>query len=215
MKHAQHILNNYFENIFLIAQPGSERYKNFINRWGNLDFIQSKFVNQDNDCLKIENKVEHAFDNIKPSIELKDQLSKGQIAVALAHMLIYDEIIKNKLSNTLILEDDAVFNSDNNLEEALNLDWDILSLFSGFKDGSSISENVNQETKFTRNWDRQGICAYVIRSREIAKYLYDKQSLQMYTADGVICDKNINVLALYPGVCTIDNSPSIIVNGLY
>ncbi len=211
----KHIINNYFDNVFVIAHPSSKRYDNFIKRWDNLDFNLSKFVNRDIDCINIDGYVEHVFENINQKIKLKSPLSGGQIAVALAHMLIYDEIIKNNLTNTLILEDDIIFESETNINEALNEEWDILSLFSGFSDGSSISDQVNKDTKFTKQWDRQGVCSYVIRSKEIAQYLFDKQNTLMDTADGVICDNNITVLALYPSACVIDNSPSIIVNGLY
>lgn len=211
----KHIINNYFDNVFVIAHPLSKRYDNFIKRWDNLSFNLSKFVNRDIDCINIDGYVEHIFENINQKIKLKSPLSGGQIAVALAHMLIYDEIIKNNLVNTLVLEDDIVFESDLNINEALCEEWDILSLFSGFSNGSSILEPINEITKFTKQWDRQGVCSYVIKSKEVAKYLFDKQNMLMDTADGVICDNNINVLALYPSACVIDNSPSIIVNGLY
>jgi len=210
-----HIINNYFKNVYLIAHPSSKRYKDFNERWQGLNYELSQFVHQDTDCIGIDGFAQHNFEFFPNNILLKDPLSRGQIAVSFAHMLIYKQIIEKNLHNTLIFEDDSVFVDTLNLEECLEMDWDILSLFSGFPDGSSIHENVNFEKKYTYEWDRQGISAYIIRTPKVADYILKKQLEKMDTADGAICDANLKVLALFPGVCTIDNSPSLIVNGVY
>lgn len=211
----KHILNEYFENIFVIAHPNSARYRIFLDRWRGLRFTLASFVNQGTDCMNLDGYALHNFENFPTKIALKHPLSRGQVACSLAHMLIYDQICKENLSNTLILEDDCLFDELYFLEDALNLDWDVLSLFSGFSNGSSIYESVNKNTKYTYSWDRQGTASYVLKKPEIARYILDKQMEQIDTADGVLCDVNIKILALYPSVCKIDNSPSIIVNGVY
>jgi hypothetical protein len=214
MQNIQHPINNFFpgRSVFVVVHPDSFRYQTFFQRWKNLSINSTKFVKQNDECKNEHGFAVHTLNSIPNYIPLIDPLSNGQIACALAHMLIYQEIINNNMHNTLILEDDSVFNDYSNLEKAMMSDYDILALFTAECD---LYISPNDATPFTSQYSRAGTSAYVIRTPEIANKLYSKQIEKMNTADGVIMRSDMNVYAIYPPVCTIDNSPSMIVNGFY
>lgn len=208
----KHVLNNYFDNIFVIAHPDSARYHDFKIRWVGLEHTLCRFVHQNLECKNKNQKAWHIFPNFPNMMDIKDPLSDGQVACALAHMLIYDHIIENKLLNCLILEDDSVFINESNLELALTSDYDILALFTADCD---LLINPAQAAPFTKHYTRAGTSAYVLRTYEVAQELMKSQLRCLDTADGVIMRSLLNIYAVYPPVCMCDNSPSIIVNGLY
>lgn len=207
-----HILNKYFNNIFLISHPESTRHKQFLNSWSELKFTQATFVHQKIDCIAFNGMACHKFNEFEANIALKDPLSDGQVACALAHMLIYKNIIELNLNNTLILEDDSVFNNISNLEIGLQSDYDILSLFTAACD---LYIPATAAAPLVSNYTRAGTSAYVIRTPEIAKRLLKDQCESMNTADGVIMRSDMKVYAVWPPVCSCNDSPSIIVGGLY
>jgi GR25 family glycosyltransferase involved in LPS biosynthesis len=207
-----HILNQYFDHVFVIIHPDSLRYMTFNQRWHGLQYNIAKFVKQNEDCISVDGFAEHNFTNIPTHIPLHNPLSTGQVACALAHILIYKNIIDKKLHNCLILEDDSIFNDLSNLDIALKSDYDILALFTA--DCDLLIPNT-QAAPFTSEYTKAGTSAYTIKTPEAAKTLYDSQINNMDTADGAIRYINLNVYAVYPPCCSCDDSPSIIVNGLY
>lgn len=208
----KHILNNYFENIHVIAHPDSLRYKLFNERWNGLQYSLEKFVMQESECKNNNGYAWHIFECFPNNIPLQDPLCSGQIACAIAHMLIYKKIIDQKLDNCLILEDDSVFNNISNLEIGLKSDYDILALFTADCD---LYVDASEAAPIVSNYTRAGTSAYIIRTPEIARSLLDSQVASMNTADGVIMRSDKKVYAVYPPTCSCDNSPSVIVNGFY
>jgi hypothetical protein len=207
-----HIINNYFENVFVIAHPESQRFQAFNERWEGLNYRLCQFVMQGLNCVSKDGLAVHNLPSIPNDIPLLDPLSDGQVACALAHMLIYQIIANENLSNCLILEDDSVFNTLSNLEIALNSDYDILALFTADCD---LYTTPHLASPYTDKYTRAGTSAYVIRTSNIACDLYESQVKKMNTADGVIMRSDKKIYAVYPPVCSCDDSPSIIVNGFY
>jgi len=208
-----HILNNFFDHIFVIAHPESLRFKTFAHNWEGLNFKKTVFVRQTIECYNHNGCARHTLGSIPDNLPLVDPLSDGQIACALAHMIVYQEIINNNIYNALILEDDSVFNGISNLEAGLNSDYDILSLFTA--DCDLLCHPITA-APFTGNYTRAGTSAYVIRTPGVARKLLGDQLKKMNTADGVIMRKeDMKIYAIYPPVCSCDGSPSMIATGFY
>jgi len=205
-----HILNNYFNNIFLISHPNSSRHKKFLERWSGLQFTQAKFVHQDKDINVLGRQAYHKFNFPNPLSH--KCIIKGQVACALAHMLIYREIIDGHFYNTLILEDDSVFRDISFLDVALQSDYDILSLFTAKCDLYNPESN---NSPFTDQYSKAGTSAYVIRDPNIAEKLLSAQLYEMTPSDTAIMESNLKVYAVYPEVCTITNEPSMIAGGIH
>lgn len=207
-----HILNKYFDHIFVIAHPKSLRYTTFNQRWQGLEYKLAKFVKQEEEAWAKNNYAEHIFENIPNKIKLFDPLSTGQVCCAIAHMLIYKKIIDNKLNNVLILEDDSVFNDLSNLEIAIQSNWEILALFTAQCDLFCTPE---QAYPYTNLYSKAGTSAYALKDYKTAENIFLNQITNMNTADGVLMRSNLNIYAVWPPVCSCDSSPSIIVHGLY
>ena len=207
-----HILNNYFDHVFVIAHPDSLRYITFNQRWQDLKYELAQFVKQGDEAWANNGYAEHIFTDLNNPIFLKDPLSSGQIACAIAHMLIYKKIIDRNLSNVLILEDDSVFKELSNLDTALKSDYDVLALFTADCD---LFIPPHLAAPFTAEYTKAGTSAYVIKNPKSAEVLLNKQYNKMDTADGLIRYCGLNVYAVYPPMCECDESPSIIVHGLY
>jgi GR25 family glycosyltransferase involved in LPS biosynthesis len=211
-----HEINKYFNDIFVISLPGSARHDLFLKHWEGLQFRQADFVFQDIDCMLEGLVIKHKFKNIPSPLHTNiNGLIVGQVACSLAHMLIYDTIIKDQLHNTLILEDDSILLDITNVEESLKQNCDIMSLFCGQLNGSSLLGPLSDGEKFTNKWDKQGTSAYIVKTPEVAQFLLDKQLKNFDTADGVIMHSGLNVLAIWPPACFTNDSPSIIAHGLY
>lgn len=207
-----HPLEKYFDHIYVIIHPESLRWVTFFERWKLKNYTVAKFVEQDVECKSLNGQAKHIFEQFPDYIPLKDPLSTGQVACALAHMLIYKDIIDKKRFNCLILEDDSVFNEISNLEIGLQSDYDILSLFTAQCDLFAGNHNP---APYTAQYSRAGTSAYVLRTYEVAEKLLNSQMTLMNTADGVIMESDMKIYAVWPPVCSCDESPSIIVNGLY
>ena len=204
-----HILNNYFDNIFLISHPDSLRHKNFMERWEGLNFSQAKFVHQDKSMELFGDLVSHNFSFTNP---LKHKnLIKGQVACAIAHMLIYQEIIDKDIYDALILEDDSVFKSLSFLDVALNSDYDILSLFTAKCD---LYYPESKNSPFTDQYSKAGTSAYVIKNPEVAQRLLSAQLADMVPSETAIMESKLKVYAVWPEVCTITNEASMIAGGI-
>ena len=208
-----HVVNKYFDNIFVISHPETERHRIFLKNWDGLKFSQGRFVNKYIEVSKEDNFATHVFKEFPKRIPLKDPLSNGQIACALAHMLIYKNIIDNNLENTLILEDDATFITDQNLEKVLKEEFDILQLWTI---NEFIREEIRPDTISITNVFRERASSYVIKNRIAAMELLMKQCNALDTADGaIIMADNLLFRAIIPSNCNITNGVSYIHDEIY
>ena len=169
----------------MISDEKSARYQNFKRTWPGDKYILAKFVNPKTDFkIKNNNKVNHVFDHLINNIPFNkhnfiNRPLKSQIACSLAHMLIYDEIIKKDLQNILILEDDAEFicsDSVFNFNKILSLEFDILKLSTYYseKDLSLLTHPVYGPGRF-------GTWAYVVKNKMIAQRILENQYCNLNT----------------------------------
>jgi len=203
-----HPLNFYFENIFVISHPGTARHSIFLKNWPQLEFRQAKFVNKYNECSITNNIAEHILQDFPKKITLKDPLNQGQVACALAHMLIYKTIIQENLENVLILEDDAIFLNDTNLKFAMQENFDILQLWTI---PEFIRQNCLPGDVTVTKYMRERASSYVVKNKNVALHLLLKQCNLMDTADGVILmSPELKYHAILPSCCNITNGVSYI-----
>ena len=100
MDNPANILNEVFENIFLITILSFEdRIENMKKR---LDGVNYEFFygvyGGDLDVEKYRSA--------------GSKLTRGQLACAASHMKVYEKIVNENLNNVLILEDDCVFHNN-------------------------------------------------------------------------------------------------------
>jgi glycosyl transferase, family 25 len=113
-------------------------------------------------------------------------LNKGEIACSLSHGGVYELILKNNNSMSLILEDDTLFVSD--LINAIDVsifpeDWDIVFL-SSFYTKSPPLGHVEGNLYSTESWE--GSCAGYIVSKKGAIKLANAYLPVIHAADGFV-----------------------------
>ena len=103
-------LNNYYNKIYVISVHSAEaRRKLFKERFKGLNY--SFFYGADKKNLDIPDLIEK---NIYSEVLAKQHhrytktMMPGEIACALSHRMIYEDMLKNNYSRILILEDDAL-----------------------------------------------------------------------------------------------------------
>lgn len=103
-------LNQHYDKIFVLSvQAAAERRELFAERFAGLDY--TFFYGADKNNFNIENLVEKNIYNedlAKKNHRYNKLMMPGEIACAWSHRMMYEEMLKNDYSRVLILEDDAV-----------------------------------------------------------------------------------------------------------
>ncbi len=102
-------LNTYFDKVYVLTlERAEERQKAFVKNFPGLNF--SFFYGIDKNTLNMADlKRNNVYDEVaaKKHHRYSKPMSLGQIACALGHRLIYEDMIKNNFNRVLIFEDDA------------------------------------------------------------------------------------------------------------
>lgn len=170
------ILNEVFENIFVITIPSFEdRIENMKQR---LEGCEYEFFygtyGKDIDIEKYRS--------------FGSRLTRGQLACAASHIKVYEKIVNENLNNVLILEDDCVFH--NNIVELkdyysqLPKDYSVFYLGHGeCSSHDSYSKNLLEVSRGNVSYTH---CMNV--SLECASKVLDINKNLLWTADGVFCE---------------------------
>lgn len=136
MKNIFSILNNFFDNIYLITLKRSK------NRHARIDRIldglnYEVFWGIDGSKLNIDHLQEEGlYDSklTKTKIPFGQELTKGEIGCALSHLDVYKDMRRKGYRNALILEDDVKIEIEDVQEELSNSiaelpeDWELFYL---------------------------------------------------------------------------------------
>jgi len=132
-------LNKYFDKIYVVSLRRSEdRHKALSERLDGLDYEFFWGVDgreKDINVLESKGLYNHELYNLNRLAKGEPirRLNMGRVGCALSHVNIYIDIIENKISKALILEDDIIVNDSNigTFEKGaseLPDDWELLYL---------------------------------------------------------------------------------------
>jgi glycosyl transferase family 25 len=127
------ILNNFFDKIYVLTIPAAtERQQEFMHSMHGLKFQFFNGIEQKTlDPLHLHETGVYNEDLAKENQRYDKHMTSGEIACAMGHKKIYEDIVANNIKRALIFEDD-VFPLRDNLEyipQALATipgDWNIL-----------------------------------------------------------------------------------------
>jgi GR25 family glycosyltransferase involved in LPS biosynthesis len=163
-----HLINEWFDKVFIITLKGSERSKKLKDRF---DFDYELFYGIDGRYIDRKNS----------------RWSNGQLGCTMSHINLYKHIIDNKIQKTLILEDDALpcnnLNNIDNYMKQLPNDWGMLYLF---------YTTVSLIPNYNKNWFKLNINSFqnvmctssIALQLDFAKDIYEINKNYLYTADG-------------------------------
>ena len=161
---------------FMLKQIRMAGFKNFIF----FDAIDAKKINRSN---LIANNL---YDDSLANYYHNRSLSNGEIACSLSHGSVYELIVKDNHDFSLILEDDAIFLSEQiDLIDlsALPGNWDVVFLSSFYLDRPPAGHIYNN-LYTTQSWN--GSCAAYIISNSGAKKLASSYLPVIHAADGFV-----------------------------
>lgn len=155
------LLNEYFDNIYLITIPRSwEKRKDKIS--SNLKGLRYEVFQGCDGRILTENQLRQIADLEKSKAWLvhyhmlrykqavERPMSPSEIGNAESHKMVYEDIIKNGYARVLVLEDDAILWSkglvhvDDNLAE-LPSDWDVWYLGYRWHDCESVASRIKRK----------------------------------------------------------------------
>ncbi len=199
-----HILNKFFDKIYVITLPNSIRIPRIISRLTGIDYEFYYGING-------------ATLDKTPYIEMGSKQTRGQLGCTLSHYNLYKKIISdNMYEKILIIEDDAILTDNlNNLEIYLNQlpeDWGLFYLgWGGHNLPTNYSENLCEvsQTNF-----HSVHCTHAIAIKPwFAEKLIESNKNMLYTADGnlsnVVKEYNLKTYAAVPTMIDPDNIDSI------
>jgi glycosyl transferase family 25 len=109
------LLNVHYDKVYVISVKSAEdRRQRFAERFKGLNF--SFFFGADKKDLSINELIEknvYSADLAKKHHRYSKAMMPGEIACALSHKMIYEDMLRNNYSRVLIFEDDAVPNTEN------------------------------------------------------------------------------------------------------
>jgi glycosyl transferase family 25 len=115
MENNLRLLNDHYDKIYVISVESAEdRRQRFAERFRELNF--SFFFGADKKDLSIKeliNKNIYSEELTKKHHRYSKPMMPGEIACALSHKMIYEDMLQNNYSRVLIFEDDAVPNTKN------------------------------------------------------------------------------------------------------
>jgi glycosyl transferase family 25 len=104
------LLNEYYDKVYVISVKAAEhRRKLFTERFAGLNY--SFFFGADKNNISINELIEKNIYNeelTKKNHRYTKTMMPGEIACALSHRMIYEEMLQNNYSRVLIFEDDAI-----------------------------------------------------------------------------------------------------------
>lgn len=111
------ILNNFFDRIYVLTIPAAtERQKEFAHAMNGLKFQFFNGVEKRNlDPVELQQSGVYNEDKAKENQRYDKHMTSGEIACALGHKMIYQDMVSNNIKKALIFEDD-VFPLRENLE---------------------------------------------------------------------------------------------------
>jgi len=155
------------------------------DRWCYVNDIKSEFPN-----LHIIDAIEGrqtdekflSMSNFKRTPYLRKECIQARVGCFLSHRKCLEYIVKNKLSNIIVFEDDAVFIHDNFLEEEIEQGYDIIYLgYKVIKNGKREKYRIDQTH------------AIYYKDYEIAEAIleYMDNNVDKWTSWNVFLDKEI------------------------
>ena len=109
------LLNGYYDKAYVISVRAAEdRRQRFAERFSGLDF--SFFFGADKKDISIGELVKkniYSEELTKQHHRYSKTMMPGEIACALSHRMIYEDMIQNNYSRVLVFEDDAVPDPEN------------------------------------------------------------------------------------------------------
>ena len=104
------LLNEYYDKAYVISVKAAEHRRNrFTERFAGLNY--SFFFGADKNNISISELIEKNIYNeelTKKNHRYTKTMMPGEIACALSHRMIYEDMLQNNYSRVLIFEDDAV-----------------------------------------------------------------------------------------------------------
>jgi glycosyl transferase family 25 len=108
-------LNEYYDKVYVISVKAAEhRRKRFAERFEGLNY--SFFFGADKNNISISELIEkniYSEELTKKNHRYTKTMMPGEIACALSHRMIYEDMLQNNYSRVLIFEDDAVPDPEN------------------------------------------------------------------------------------------------------
>ena len=128
-----HILNNFFDKIYVLTIPSAvERQKEFAQTMNGLKFhFFTGIERQTLDPKQLHQSGIYNSDLAKEKQRFEKGMTTGEIACAIGHKKIYEDIVANGIKKALIFEDD-VFPLRENIQyipdilNAVPPDWNVL-----------------------------------------------------------------------------------------
>lgn len=110
MKNNWALLNEYYDKAYVISVRSAEhRRERFVERFAGLNY--SFFFGADKNNISIDELIEKNIYNeelTKKHHRYTKNMMTGEIACALSHRMIYEDMLQNNYSRVLIFEDDAL-----------------------------------------------------------------------------------------------------------
>lgn len=201
----KHILNQFFDKIYVITMENSIRIPRMIERLQGVEYEFFYGING-------------ATLDKTPYIEMGSKQTRGQLGCTLSHLKLYEKIVsENKFDKICILEDDAVFTDNINILDTyikqLPNDWGMLYL--GFDGGTGVHANyspniceISQNNLYTLH------CTHAIAIRPwFAKEMIEFNKQAHFTADGsfteIVKQRGLRTYAVLPKIINPDNIDSI------
>jgi glycosyl transferase family 25 len=184
------LLNKYFDHIFVITYKNSPRIEYIKDVMKDIDY--EMFYGFDKTTMTQEYYDDYLYKRKEDS----HLLNKGMLSCSMTHILLYKKIYEEKLNNVLILEDDIIFINENihnldNIKSIPNHDILYLGFTNVHVNYNNLTPNIGQNAFImTKNnfISLEGTNAYVIKSYNFSKKLYDFNIKNLYTADGALME---------------------------
>lgn len=127
------LLNNFFDKIYVLTIPAAlERQKEFARVMNGLKFTFFNGVEQRSlDIKKLRETGEYDEKKAKKNQRYEKSMTSGELACAIGHRNIYQDIISNNINRALIFEDDAFPLRENvqfipDMFSTIPKDWNII-----------------------------------------------------------------------------------------
>ena len=108
------LLNEYYDKIYVISVKAAEdRRQRFKERFAGMEF--SFFFGADKNNLSINELIDkniYSEELTKKHHRYSKTMMLGEIACAISHKMVYEEMLQNNYSRVLIFEDDTLIDQN-------------------------------------------------------------------------------------------------------